>query len=158
MTALSDNFEAKRQDGEMIDVKVLAGATIYKGALVVDKNYSAVAPISCSAYNNRSLISTASECTLSVPERFLKDEINRQKVQHRPLVLQWFTGDGGVDFKLQQGFVPEIVYEAGQLQDCTFEPAHIETALGRLSVEYIRLTLTEQLKPTTKDGGSLNLN
>ena len=37
MTALSDNFEAKRQDGEMIDVKLLASETIYKGALVVDK-------------------------------------------------------------------------------------------------------------------------
>lgn len=36
MTALSDNFEAKRQDGEMIDVKVLADAVIYKGAIVVD--------------------------------------------------------------------------------------------------------------------------
>lgn len=36
MTALSDNFEAKRQDGEIIDVKVLASTVIYKGALVVD--------------------------------------------------------------------------------------------------------------------------
>lgn len=36
MTALSDNFEAKRQDGEMIDVPVLADAVIYKGAIVVD--------------------------------------------------------------------------------------------------------------------------
>lgn len=36
MTALSDNFEAKRQDGEMIDVKVKSSTTIYKGALVVD--------------------------------------------------------------------------------------------------------------------------
>lgn len=37
MTALSDNFEAKRQDGEIVSVKVLASAIIYKGALVVDK-------------------------------------------------------------------------------------------------------------------------
>lgn len=36
MTALTDNFEAKRQDGEMVDTKVLADAVIYKGALVVD--------------------------------------------------------------------------------------------------------------------------
>lgn len=36
MTALSDNFEAKRQDGEMVNTKVLASAIIYKGALVVD--------------------------------------------------------------------------------------------------------------------------
>ena len=36
MTALSDTFEAKRQDGEIIDIKVLASETIYKGALVVD--------------------------------------------------------------------------------------------------------------------------
>ncbi len=37
MTALSDNYEAKRQDGEIISVPVLASAVIYKGALVVDK-------------------------------------------------------------------------------------------------------------------------
>lgn len=37
MTALSANFEAKRQDGEMIDVLVKASAVIYKGALLVDK-------------------------------------------------------------------------------------------------------------------------
>lgn len=37
MTALSDNYEAKRQDGEIIDYPVLAAAVIYKGALVVDK-------------------------------------------------------------------------------------------------------------------------
>lgn len=37
MTALSDNYEAKRQDGELIDVKVKASAVIYKGALLVDK-------------------------------------------------------------------------------------------------------------------------
>ena len=36
MTALTDNFEAKRQDGEMVDVKVKGSTTIYKGALVVD--------------------------------------------------------------------------------------------------------------------------
>jgi len=37
MTALSANFEAKRQDGEMISVPVKGSAHIYKGALVVDK-------------------------------------------------------------------------------------------------------------------------
>lgn len=37
MTALSDNYEAKRQDGDIIEVPVLAAAVIYKGALVVDK-------------------------------------------------------------------------------------------------------------------------
>ena len=36
MTALSDNYEAKRQDGEMISVPVKGSTTIYKGALVVD--------------------------------------------------------------------------------------------------------------------------
>lgn len=36
MTALTENYEAKRQDGEMISVPVLASATIYKGALVCD--------------------------------------------------------------------------------------------------------------------------
>ena len=36
MTALTENYEAKRQDGEMITVPVLASATIYKGALVCD--------------------------------------------------------------------------------------------------------------------------
>lgn len=36
MTALSDNYEVKRQDGEIIDVKVKSSTTIYKGALVVD--------------------------------------------------------------------------------------------------------------------------
>lgn len=37
MTALTDSYEAKRQDGEIIDVKVKAAEIIYKGALVVDK-------------------------------------------------------------------------------------------------------------------------
>jgi hypothetical protein len=37
MTALSANYEAKRQDGEIVSVPVLATAVIYKGALVVDK-------------------------------------------------------------------------------------------------------------------------
>ncbi len=37
MTALTDDYEAKRQDGEIIDVSVKASATIYKGALLVDK-------------------------------------------------------------------------------------------------------------------------
>ncbi len=36
MTNLTDNYEAKRQDGEMISVPVKASTTIYKGALVVD--------------------------------------------------------------------------------------------------------------------------
>lgn len=36
MTALSDNYEAKRQDGEIISVPVKGATTIYKGALVVD--------------------------------------------------------------------------------------------------------------------------
>lgn len=38
MTALTDNLEVKRQDGEIIDVKVKASTTIYKGAMVVDKD------------------------------------------------------------------------------------------------------------------------
>lgn len=37
MTALSAQYECERQDGEMIDVPVLADAIIYKGALLVDK-------------------------------------------------------------------------------------------------------------------------
>ena len=37
MTALSDNYESKRQDGDIISVPVKGSATIYKGALVVDK-------------------------------------------------------------------------------------------------------------------------
>ena len=37
MTALSDNYEVKRKDGELVTVPVLAAAVIYKGALVVDK-------------------------------------------------------------------------------------------------------------------------
>ena len=36
MTALTENYEAKRQDGVWISVPVLASATIYKGAMVVD--------------------------------------------------------------------------------------------------------------------------
>lgn len=36
MTALTDNYEAKRQDGEIISVPVKGSTTIYKGALVVD--------------------------------------------------------------------------------------------------------------------------
>lgn len=38
MTALTDNYEAKRQDGEIISVKVKGSTTIYKGGLVVDKD------------------------------------------------------------------------------------------------------------------------
>jgi len=37
MTALTASYEVERQDGIIVDVPVLAGATIYKGALVVDK-------------------------------------------------------------------------------------------------------------------------
>jgi len=37
MTALTGSYEVERQDGDIIDVPVLANATIYKGALVVDK-------------------------------------------------------------------------------------------------------------------------
>ncbi len=37
MTALSATYEAKRQDGDIIDVLVKASAVIYKGALLVDK-------------------------------------------------------------------------------------------------------------------------
>lgn len=37
MTALTENYEAKRQDGEMIETPVKATEIIYKGALVVDK-------------------------------------------------------------------------------------------------------------------------
>lgn len=37
MTALSDNYEDKRQDGEIISTAVKASAVIYKGAMLVDK-------------------------------------------------------------------------------------------------------------------------
>jgi hypothetical protein len=37
MTALTDNYEDKRQDGEIISVPVKASTTIYKGAMLVDK-------------------------------------------------------------------------------------------------------------------------
>jgi len=37
MTALTSNFEDKRQDGEIIAIKVKANAVIYKGAMLVDK-------------------------------------------------------------------------------------------------------------------------
>jgi len=37
MTALSADYEAKRQDGIILSVPVLASATIYKGGLIVDK-------------------------------------------------------------------------------------------------------------------------
>lgn len=37
MSALTENYEAKRQDGEIISVPVKASAVIYKGALLVDK-------------------------------------------------------------------------------------------------------------------------
>ena len=37
MTALTTSYEAERQDGEIVDVPVLASATIYKGGIVVDK-------------------------------------------------------------------------------------------------------------------------
>ena len=37
MTALSANYEAKRQDGDVLSVPVKASATIYKGALLVDR-------------------------------------------------------------------------------------------------------------------------
>lgn len=36
MTALTENYEAKRQDGEILSYPVLASAVIYKGALLVD--------------------------------------------------------------------------------------------------------------------------
>jgi len=36
MTALSANLDTERKDGEIISYPVLASATIYKGALVVD--------------------------------------------------------------------------------------------------------------------------
>ena len=37
MTALTQNYEDKRQDGEIISIKVKANAVIYKGAMLVDK-------------------------------------------------------------------------------------------------------------------------
>lgn len=37
MTALSANYEAKRQDGDILSYPVKASKTIYKGALLVDK-------------------------------------------------------------------------------------------------------------------------
>ena len=36
MTALSANYEAKRQDGIILSIPVLADAVIYKGALLID--------------------------------------------------------------------------------------------------------------------------
>jgi len=36
MTALSANYDTKRQDGEIVSYPVKGSATIYKGALVVD--------------------------------------------------------------------------------------------------------------------------
>lgn len=47
MTALSDNYEAKRQDGDIISYPVLASAIIYKGALVVDKGTGYASAGSC---------------------------------------------------------------------------------------------------------------
>jgi len=37
MTALTKSYEAKRQDGLLVSVKVKGTTTIYKGALLVDK-------------------------------------------------------------------------------------------------------------------------
>lgn len=37
MTALTDNYEDKRQDGDVISYPVKGSATIYKGGLLVDK-------------------------------------------------------------------------------------------------------------------------
>lgn len=37
MTALSADYEAKRQDGQIVSVKVKGSTTIYKGGLIVDK-------------------------------------------------------------------------------------------------------------------------
>jgi len=37
MTALTSNYEDKRQDGDIISVKVKSSAIIYKGAMLVDK-------------------------------------------------------------------------------------------------------------------------
>ncbi|KKK95745.1 hypothetical protein LCGC14_2669730, partial [marine sediment metagenome] len=36
--ALSDNYEAKRQDGEILSYPVKGSTTIYKGAMIVDLN------------------------------------------------------------------------------------------------------------------------
>jgi len=44
MTALSANYEAKRQDGEILSYPVLANAVIYKGALLVDAGTGYVQP------------------------------------------------------------------------------------------------------------------
>ena len=33
--ALSANYEAKRQDGEILDYKIKSGSNIYKGALAM---------------------------------------------------------------------------------------------------------------------------
>ena len=40
MTALSDTFEAKRQDGDIMDYEVKAAQDIYKGAIVCVKHTS----------------------------------------------------------------------------------------------------------------------
>lgn len=45
MTALSDNYEGKRQEGEMIEYPVKASVTIYKGAIVaIDTSTGYVCP------------------------------------------------------------------------------------------------------------------
>ena len=60
MTALSTDFEAKRQDGEIIEFPVKASTTIYKGALVtVDTSTGYVVPASDAA--NRIFVGVAVE-------------------------------------------------------------------------------------------------
>ena len=44
MTALTDNYEAKRQDGEIISVPVIGSDTIFKGALVCDAGTGFASP------------------------------------------------------------------------------------------------------------------
>jgi len=60
MSALTDNYEAKRQDGEIIEFPVKASTTIYKGALVaIDTSTGYAVPASDAA--NRIFVGVAVE-------------------------------------------------------------------------------------------------
>ena len=60
MTALTDDFEARRQDGEIIAFPVKASTTIYKGALVaIDTSTGYAVPASDAA--NRIFVGVAVE-------------------------------------------------------------------------------------------------
>lgn len=59
MTALSDNYEAKRQDGEIISVPVIGSDIIYKGALVCDAGTGYASP--CIESENGTFLGVAAE-------------------------------------------------------------------------------------------------